>query len=164
MLPHQLQLNSLSRYWYIHHFFQGRYGMKVTDASPTGKLVGRKRYVSREKSLALLWEFYDSTTGFHTDSDNCRELYDNPTLFDRDSDKCLWDHWDGIAMLSLRGTSKACSRTGSKRWSSLSVLVLWKPHPLDVWVLRFWWRKFQWSSLRNCRILAIIHGYCIAAF
>ena len=54
MLPHQLQFNSLSRYWYIHNFFEGRYEIKVTDASPTGKLVGRKSYVSREKGPALL--------------------------------------------------------------------------------------------------------------
>ena len=54
MLPHQLQFKSLSRNWYIHHFFEERYEMKVTDASPTGKLVGRKRYVSREKGPALL--------------------------------------------------------------------------------------------------------------
>ena len=54
---------------------------------------------------------------FRKDSDNFRDLYDdNTTLFNRDSDKFLWDHWDGIAMFfDFRGTSKACSRTGSKQ-------------------------------------------------
>lgn len=156
MLPHQLQSNSLSRYWYIHHFFEGRYEMKVTDASPTGKLVGRKRYVSTEKGPALLCFIQILTI-----VGKCMII-----LPCYSSIEILTNAYriTGMGLRRFRGTSKACSRTGSKRWSSLSVLVLWKPHPLDVWVVRFWWRKFQWSSLRNCRILAIIHGYCIAAF
>ena len=89
MLPHQLQSNSLSRYWYIPPFFRGKIWDESRRCFTNWQTGGTQALCKHRKRSCFIV--------FHTDSDNCREMYDNPTLlqFNRDSDKCLQDHWDG---------------------------------------------------------------------
>ncbi len=170
-LAPQLQFRSLylGIDWYIQRYSREHMRWKVGDASPTGKMVvqpwffRRKRYVSREK--VLLWIIVGNCMITPPCFVRILTIFGICMTILPCSIGILMNFYGitgmGLPCFSFRGTSKACSRTGSKQWSSLSASVLWRPHRWSCLGPIRWsdGGKFQWRSWRWCRILAI-HGYC----